>query len=106
MLETPQELLLRLGAAIRARRVGQGLSQQDAAQRAGMSPRTWRRLETEGQATIGNLVSAAIALRCEDGLSQLFPRPVARNLDELLQRQAASATQRPRQRARRSGKTS
>lgn len=106
MLETPQELRLRLGAAIRARRIGEGLSQQVAALRAGMSPRTWRRLETEGQATIANLVSAAIALRCEDGLSQLFPQPAARNLDDLLQRQAASAKLRPRQRAPKSGKAS
>jgi hypothetical protein len=37
-------------------------------------------------------------LRCEDGLSQLFPAPAATNLDELLQRQAATA-QKPRQRA-------
>lgn len=45
-----------------------------------------------------NLINAALALRCEEGLAQLFPAPAAANLDELLQRQAATAGK-PRQRA-------
>ena len=102
MLKTPPELLHDLGAAIRARRIGQGWSQAEAAARAGMGVRTWRRMEADGQATIGNLVNAAIALRCEEGLAQLFPPPAAGSLDELLQRQAAAGP-RPRQRARRRG---
>jgi len=104
MLKTPRELLHDLGKAIRARRIGQGWSQSEAASRAGVGVRTWRRLEIDGQATIDTLVNAAIALRCEDGLHQLFPAPAARSLDELLkQQQEAAAKQKPRQRARRQG---
>jgi transcriptional regulator with XRE-family HTH domain len=104
MLKTPDELLHELGAAIRARRIGQRWSQEEAAVRAGMGVRTWRRMETSGQATIETLVNAAIALRCEQGLAQLFPAPAARGLDELLARQAAEAKPRSRQRAPRQAK--
>lgn len=91
-----------LGAAVRVRRLALNWSQEEAASRAGIGVRTWRRMELSGQATIENLVSAAIALRCEDKLSELFPAPVARSMDELLQRQQreAVAQARPR-RARR-----
>jgi transcriptional regulator with XRE-family HTH domain len=101
MLKTPRELLRELGEAVRARRIGQGWSQSEAAARAGLGVRTWRRLEIDGQATIETLVNAAIALRCEEGLSQLFPAPAASSLDELLKQQEAAAKPAPRQRARR-----
>jgi transcriptional regulator with XRE-family HTH domain len=104
MLKTPQELLRELGAAIRARRIGQGWSQGEAASRAGIGLRTWRRLEADGRATIETLVDAAIALRCEDGLARLFPPPAANSLDELLEQQKALAPPKPRRRAPRQGK--
>lgn len=87
MLKTPQELMSDLGAAIRARRATQNWSQSEAAARAGMGLRTWRRMEATGQATIENLVNAAVALRCEEGLADLFPAPAARSMDELLEQQ-------------------
>ena len=66
--------------------------------RAGMGLSTWKRMEAHGPSLVENLINAAFALSCEDGLSQLFPAPAASNLDELLQRQAATAGN-PRQRA-------
>ncbi len=98
MLKTPEELRLELGQAIRARRIGRGWSQEEAARRAGMGISTWKRMETNGPSLVENMINAAFALRCEDGFSQLFPAPAAANLDELLQRQAARAPK-PRQRA-------
>jgi transcriptional regulator with XRE-family HTH domain len=98
MLKTAPELLADLGDAIRTRRVAQKWSQAEAAKRAGMGERTWQRLEATGQATTENLVSAAIALRCEEGLTGLFPAPVPGSMDELLQQQkkAASASKQRR----------
>jgi transcriptional regulator with XRE-family HTH domain len=91
MLKTPEELRRELGQAIRARRIGQGWSQKEAAARAGMGLSTWMRMETHGPSLVENLINAALALRCEDGLGQLFPAPAAASLDELLKRQAAAA---------------
>ena len=98
MLKTPEELRLELGQAIRVRRIGRGWSQEEAATRAGMGLSTWRRMEIHGPSLVENLINAALALSCEDGLSHLFPAPAAANLDELLQRQAAQL-RKPRQRA-------
>lgn len=89
MLRTTPELLADLAASIRARRVGRGLTQQEAAARAGVAYRTWRRLETTGEASIEDLVKAAVALRCEDRLEQLFPIVAAASLDALLASQKA-----------------
>ncbi len=87
MLYTPDELARRIGAAIRIRRRAMGWTQADSARRSGVSYRTWRRMEAEGRASIDDLVRAALALRCEDGLAALFPLPVATSMDALLRDQ-------------------
>lgn len=86
-----------LGQGIRARRLALDLTQQAAAERSGVAYRTWRRMEGEGKASIEDLVRAAVALRCENDLAQLFPEPAAASMDELLERQRqAAATKRQR----------
>jgi transcriptional regulator with XRE-family HTH domain len=80
-----------LGGQIRTRRLAMGLTQADAAGRAGVAYRTWRRMEKDGSASIEDLVKAAIALRCEQGLDGLFPQPVASSMDELLVMQRLAA---------------
>lgn len=93
---TRPELQAELGQRIRARRLGLGLTQRDAAMRAGVAYRTWRRLEADGSASIEDLIRAAVALRCEEGLEGLFPAPMAKSMDELL----AAQPQAPRIRSR------
>lgn len=106
MLKTAPELLVDLGGAVRARRVAQNWSQIEAAKRAGMSKSTWQRLETTGQATTENLVSAAIALRCEDGFAQLFPALMPQSMDELLEQQRKNTPAPKRRRpSRKAGKS-
>lgn len=95
MLQTPPEILRELAGRIRARRVALGWPQLEAAQRAGVAYRTWRRLETEGHASLEDMVKAAVALRCEEGLTALFPLPAATSLDALLAQQAAGVATRP-----------
>lgn len=90
MFRTPSERLQALGDQIKVRRLGMGLTQQQAALQAGVAYRTWRRLEREGGASIEDLVKAALALRCEEGLDGLFPPPVASSLDDLLKSQATA----------------
>jgi len=95
VIQTPSEILQELARRIKARRVALGWPQLEAAQRAGVAYRTWRRLETEGRASLEDMVKAAVALRCEDGLAALFPFPAATSLDALLTQQAARAATRP-----------
>ncbi len=98
MIKTAPELLADHGASIRAYGLVQRLSQEQAASRAGLGLRTWRRLERDGHATTETLVHVAVVLRCEQGLDSLFPLPVALSLDELLKQQTSNAPSR-RQRA-------
>lgn len=91
MFLTLQDQLTGLGKRIKARRLALDLTQQAAAAKAGVAHRTWRRMETEGKASIEDLMRAAIALRCDESIVALFPEMAASSMDELLaqQRQAA-----------------
>lgn len=100
VLETPLELAATLGQRIKARRLGLSYTQADAAARAGVAYRTWRRLESDGKASIEDLVRAAIALRCERDLAALFPEPAATSMDALLQQQRAAQAAAPKRRRR------
>ncbi len=91
MNETVVDSLAQLGHQIRMRRIAMRLTQVDAAAKAGVAYRTWRRMEKDGSAAIEDLVRAAVVLRCEQGLKELFPEPVASSMDELLTRQKLAA---------------
>lgn len=95
MLKTYGEMGAELGERVRRRRVAFGWPQTLAAERAGVAYRTWRRLETQGKASVEDLIKAAVALRCEETLDLLFPEPAATSIDALLE------AQRPAPKARR-----
>ena len=99
MILTINEQLDGLGQRIKTRRIALNFTQQVAAERAGVAYRTWRRMETDGSASIDDLIRASYALRCEDGIEALFPEPVARSMDELLEMQRLAAKKKVRQRA-------
>ena len=84
MLLTVDEMTRGIGRRIRDRRLGLGWSQRNAAERAGVAYRTWRRMEADGKASIEDMVRATIAMRCEEGVSALFPPPAAATMDELM----------------------
>lgn len=101
-MDTPiADLLTQTGRQIRNRRLALNLTQAEAAAKSGVAYRTWRRMETEGSASIEDLVRAAIVLRCEQGLGALFPEPAASSMDELLKAQQAAAKRTQRQKAQR-----
>lgn len=98
MFLTLQDQMTDLGKRIKARRLALDLTQQAAAAKAGVAHRTWRRMEAESAASIEDLVRAAIALRCDEGIVALFPKMAANSMDELLEQQR-KATKSLRQRA-------
>jgi transcriptional regulator with XRE-family HTH domain len=93
-------LAVALGLRIKRRRLALGYTQTDAAARAGIAYRTWRRLETEGKASIEDLVRAAVALRCEQDLGVLFPEPAATSMEALLRQQKMAEAAGPKRRQR------
>lgn len=103
MLLSFQDYLTALGQRIKTRRIALNLTQEAAATKAGVAYRTWRRMESDGSASIDDLVRAALALRCEDGITALFPEPAATSMDELLKLQRLQARG-GRQRVRRTDK--
>ena len=97
MILTLHDQMTELGKRIKVRRLALDLTQQAAAAKAGVAHRTWRRMEAEGAASIEDLVRAAIALRCDEGIAALFPEMAANSMDELLaQRRKATKPQRQR----------
>jgi transcriptional regulator with XRE-family HTH domain len=92
MILTLQDHMQGLGQRIKARRLALDLTQQAASAKAGVAHRTWRRMEGE------DLVRAAFALRCDEGVAGLFPELAANSMDELLAQQR-KPTKSPRQRA-------
>ncbi len=105
MLRMPKDFRSELGEAIRARRIAQGWSQVEAAARGGMGLSTWKRMEAQGPGTVENLISAAIALHCEDGIAHLFPAPAGSGLDAPSGRETAD-TPKPRRRVSRQKRAS
>jgi transcriptional regulator with XRE-family HTH domain len=91
MIESVTDSHVQLGHQIRMRRIAMQLTQVDAAAKAGVAYRTWRRMEKDGSAAIEDLDRAAVVLRCEQGLKELFPESGASSMDELLARQKLAA---------------
>lgn len=72
MMATAPEVCAELGRRLRARRLMQGWSQVELAERAGLSSGTVKNLETRGQASLTSFIQIVAALGLADDLSELF----------------------------------
>jgi transcriptional regulator with XRE-family HTH domain len=82
-LMTAPQLAQQVAARVRAGRLHRAWTQQELADRSGMSLSSLRRFERTGEIAFLSLVRIAIALDAVDGLGEIFPdRPGS--LDELL----------------------
>ena len=95
-LQTPSEIGRRLAGRVRALRLARGWTQQELAERAGITLPTYRRFERTGRIAMERLLRIAVVLDARAGFDQLFALPPAQTLAELQAR-----TQRP---ARRRGR--
>jgi transcriptional regulator with XRE-family HTH domain len=82
---SPRRMLTEIGGRIQALRISRRMSQEDLALAAGISVRTLRRLEAEGDARLETLARVVIALRVEKQLDGLFAPEETRSLDEILE---------------------
>ena len=72
MMSTPPEICAELGRRLRARRLMQGWTQVELAQRSSLSSGTIKNLETHGQASLESFVKIISALGLADDLGELF----------------------------------
>lgn len=72
MMATTPEICAELGRRLRARRLMQGWTQVELAERAGLSSGTVKNLENRGQASLESFVQIIIALGLADDLGKLF----------------------------------
>ena len=93
-LKSRAELLDDLVERCRAARLRQNMTQQEAAERAGVPLSTYRRFEQMGQLSLERFVAVLHALNQVEALEQFLAPPPVQNLDALDQMSA------PRQRAR------
>jgi transcriptional regulator with XRE-family HTH domain len=83
-LLTAPQLAQAIAARARRRRLDRNLTQQDLAERAGMSLSSLRRFERTGEIAFLSLVRIAVALDAVEGLTALFPEEV-RSLEDVLE---------------------
>lgn len=97
-LQTPREIARTLATRVRTLRLHRGWTQQEAAERAGLTLASYRRFERTGSISLERLLKLAVMLNAYAGLDQLFAPPPARSLAELEKLDALTARKRGRRR--------
>lgn len=97
-LQSPRELARTLAGRVKALRLERGWTQQETAERAGLTLATYRRFERTGRISLERLLKLAVVLDARGGFDHLFVAGPAGSMAELEQR-----VQRP---ARKRGKRS
>jgi HTH-type transcriptional regulator / antitoxin HipB len=97
-LQTPREMAQMLAQQVKALRLYRGWTQQETAERAGLTLATYRRFERTGHIALDRLLKLAVVLDARAGFDQLFARPPARSLRELAKLDEAESRKRGRRR--------
>jgi transcriptional regulator with XRE-family HTH domain len=91
---TPEDIKEKMRDAVRKRRIGMDLTQEELAARAGISLATLKRFEKRSDGTLATVL--AEALDALDGFRSLFPPIEARTLDDLERQRSEKTRQRVR----------
>jgi transcriptional regulator with XRE-family HTH domain len=75
-IKSPSELQHALGEAMRALRVNRGMTQAEAAAKAGVSLRSLASLERVGKSSVETFVRALSALQASDVIGKIAPQPM------------------------------
>lgn len=93
---TTEDIKEEMRDAVRKRRIGMDLTQEELAARSGVSLATLKRFEKRGDGTLSTVLALAEALDALDGFRSLFPPVEARTLDELERQRSEKTRQRVR----------
>ena len=69
---------------VKKRRKEFGLSQQELAQRSGVSYGAIKRFETKGDISLCSIIKIAFVLNCENDFNQLFSKKNYSSIDEVI----------------------
>jgi transcriptional regulator with XRE-family HTH domain len=75
VIRSPSELQRELGEAVRALRINCGLTQAEAAAKAGVALRSLASLERAGNSSLETFVRALNALHASDVIGRIAPQP-------------------------------
>jgi len=75
IIKSPSELQRELGEAIRRLRVNRGMTQAEAAAKAGIALRSLAALERAGKSSLESFVRALSALQASDVIGKIAPQP-------------------------------
>lgn len=85
-LRNPDALVHQIGERIRHQRLAKGMTQQELAERAGVSLSTLKLLEHEGKGSLQRLAKIAVVLDLDGELRALFSRPSSYDSIEAVER--------------------
>jgi transcriptional regulator with XRE-family HTH domain len=85
--KTSSQIALETAARVRLRRKEQHLTQEQLAEKAGMSFGSYKRFEQKGEIAFDSLVKIAVALGMENGFNALFAKKQFSSLRELINEQ-------------------
>ena len=94
IFKTPEELQIRLGGRIRGIRLNRNLDQRTTAEKAGISEKALRNLETGRGSTVETLMRVLKALEYLQGIDMLAPEISVNPLDLLRQSKAPQRVRR------------
>lgn len=80
----PGQVMQEVAAREKALRKARHLTQQQLAQKAGVSLGSLRRFEQTGQVSFESLVAISFALRCDSELDGLFAKPAYSSIEEVI----------------------
>lgn len=83
MIILPGSVQRQIGKRVRTLRLGEGWTQTELAERAGVSRPTIERLEHGREITLSRLLSVAMTLGALEHFAQLFPAPEPQSIEEL-----------------------
>ncbi|MBC5767669.1 helix-turn-helix domain-containing protein [Ramlibacter albus] len=98
-LATADELCRELGTRLREQRLALLLTQEELAQRAGVSGGAIKKLEKDGQGHVLSLVRVAMALGLAGELDSLFSLKQATSIADMERAERAKRRRAPRRRA-------
>lgn len=82
--KTSTEMILEVAQRVKSRRKELGLTQVQLAEKAGMSPASYKRFEQKGLISFQSLAAIAIVLKHEADFDELFAKRNYRSIEEVI----------------------